>query len=362
MKNSIRIIRIIGCLLIIANLFALKLQVVYGEEVYNSVTLVTINWGSAENEFGIPDIPSGRELGPQYLIVTSINEIFILDAVKKQLLVFDTKGKYKRTIKLEIDYDLGTIETKVDICVDSKDNIYIYPQTWGFFVDKFNKDGNLIKRFLIRTPYSKTMEDAYLKFKKENVTYSLISEVGEDVAYQGFHIFNDPSGNVFLSAYKDNKELILNISDKLEKHELKQRVKGRALNALEGFESKRVKDDAYEIQKIDKNGSITKKIKIELPGKHIEGKHHFFAYPAGEDYEGNIYVRMSERKFDEKTQKWGVKVWTNKYDGEGKLKAQISLTEDSPGVIRDNNGDYYQLKWDLRKLDEGVQIIKWVSK
>jgi hypothetical protein len=359
MKNSIRNI----WFFIIASLFILELQFVYGEEVYVPVTLATIKWGSAENDFGIPDIPRGRELGPQYLTVTSMNEIFILDAVKKQLLIFDTEGKYKRTIKLEIDYELGTIETKVDICVDSRDNIYIYPQTWGFFVDKFNKDGNLIKRFLIKTPYSKMMEDAYLKFKKEDVTYSLIPEVGEDVVYQGFYIFNDASGRVFLSAnYKDNRELRIGISNKDTKHEFKRGLRGKALNGLEGFEAKKVKDDSYEIQKIDKNGSITKKIKIALPGKYIEGKQHFFAYSSGEDYEGNIYVQMSERKFDEKTQKWDLKVWTNKYDKEGNLRAQINLTEDLAGVIRDNKGDYYQIKWDLRKLDEGVQLIKWSCK
>jgi len=97
---------------------------------YIKTTLCNVPWGDAPNEFGFPTAPH-EELGPTFYTITSKNIICILDAVKKRILVFDEKGKYLRTIKLEVsnDYDLHTSEADyVDICIDSEKNIYIHSQ------------------------------------------------------------------------------------------------------------------------------------------------------------------------------------------------------------------------------------------
>jgi hypothetical protein len=367
-------LKILSYLIIVLAAFLTVSLKGFAEEIYVSTTIVKANWGNALNEFSVPDVPiltgkAGKELGPKYFVINDKGDIFILDAVKKQILVFNTWGKYKRTMNLDMGYDLGTIEMEVDICIDSKGNIYIYPYWWRFFVDKFNKDGKLLQRFLLRAEESlyPEVKEEYLKFKKADVTYSLVPKIGNDAEYRSFHIFNDSSDNVFLSAgKKDGREIVINLSSKLEKYVWSERVKGKIRNISERFiNAKKIKDDTYLIQKVDMTGLVKKELQIVLPEKYVEGKHHFFVYPGGEDRQGNIYVDILERKFNSEKQDWDEKKWTNKYDSKGNLMTKIDFLRDVPNVqggYRSWDGEYYQIVWNLRDLNQGIKVIKWTIK
>lgn len=336
---------------LLLTLLYLTVGVVWGSETYSPETLAVLKWGAGDKDFGLP---TEKEAGPKYFTFAPSGEIYILDAVKKKILVFDSEGKFEDSINLEVDYDFGSIEMEVSICVDSRKNIYIFPHWWGFFIDKFDKRGKLINRYIVNEASAFNYKK-YLQFKKDSLTISLIPLIGKNIAFQGIDIFNDQNNSVYVSANKDGTQVIVELSNKLHKSYTRRPSRGKALNGNQWFDMERKVNNIYKLRKLEED-KVVKEIEIELPGRHVEGKHHYYMRPKAEDFKGNIYVDIYENRYDEVTKGWVQKEWVAKYDGKGNLLGVIRFERNTPKPIMDFTGNFYQIIWD-RPGDE-IKFIK----
>lgn len=170
------------------------------------------------------------------------------------------------------------------------------------------------------------------------------------------HIFNDEKDNVYVSAYKDGDQLVLELSSKLHKFYTHRRSRGKALNGTQWFNIEKKGNNVFKINKFSQANLLIKEVEIKSPDRHEEGKHHIYMYPKAEDFNGNIYIDIYENRLDQTKKDWIQREWVAKYDEKGDLLAVIQFEENTEPIM-DFTGSFYQIGWE--RPGDVIKLIKW---
>lgn len=302
--------------------FSFHFTVAQALPLYTVETVIKIQWGLADNQLGLINLPEVETIGALTFSLDKNGNVFIFDNVKGRILKFNSEGKFIGSIGKEL---IGSA-----FCVDRFGNIYLLD---GQAAKCYSPQG-ILKQTILITPAIKLVEGYGQHIFVDQEDNLLVNTVDQKIFTVGKI---ESLKNGLLSVYSSEKQVqsgLLGFPSRTGKKRFLTNWRSNHLATVVILDESTQKITEWKLTTPDVFGAV------------------LFL---GEDKYFNVYIETERITKDN-----CVHLEIHKFDANGNLTATLELpnnyyTTCYKRVAIDELGNIYQLVSD----NEGVKVLKY---